>query len=61
LTFLAKAEAEEIDFTVCSFDEPESVTPRDHTWIEDRLRWISKEDDLPSYRQRREEKVNSNQ
>src|ERR1041385_5059323 len=54
LTFLAKAEAEEMDLTVCSFDHPESVTPGDHTWVEDRLPWISTNDDLQSYKRKRE-------
>jgi hypothetical protein len=53
LTFLAGAEVDEIDVTVCSFDEPAIVTPADHTWIEDRLPWIRLADALPAYEQKR--------
>ena len=48
LTFLAAADAGEIDVTVCSFDQPTTVTPADHTWVEDRLPWIRLADDLPN-------------
>ena len=47
------ADAEEVDVTVCSFDQPAAVTPEDHTWVEDRLPWIHTTDDLPSYGQSR--------
>jgi len=53
LTFKSGLDAEEIDVTVCSFDDPTIVTPRDHTWTEDRLPWIAM-DDLPAYKQSRE-------
>jgi hypothetical protein len=53
LTFLARPDAPEIDVTVCSFDDPASVVPSDHTWIEDRLPWIRMADDLPRFGQRR--------
>jgi hypothetical protein len=49
-------EADEIDVTVCSFDEPAKVTPADHTWVEDRLPWIQLADGLPTYRRKREGK-----
>ena len=53
LTFMTAADAAEVDVTVCSFDHPETVTPADHTWVEDRLPWIRVTDDLPTYRQTR--------
>jgi hypothetical protein len=53
LTFMTDPNADEVDVTVCSFDQPDTVTPVDHTWIEDRLPWIRLADDLPSYRQAR--------
>lgn len=37
LTFTAEPNADEIDVTVCSFDNPNAVSPADHTWTEDRL------------------------
>lgn len=53
LTFLAGEDAEEVDITVCSFDDPGRVTPADHTWVEDRLPWIQLDDGLATYNQRR--------
>lgn len=49
LTFIGEADDQEIDVTVCSFDDPESVTPIDHTWVSDRLSWVRVADDLPTY------------
>ena len=54
LTFKTGPDADDIDVTVCSFDNPASVTPADHTWTEDRLPWICPADDLPTYRQIRQ-------
>jgi len=42
-------DAEEVDVTVCSFDDPSVVTPADHTWVEDRIPWVQVEDGLPRY------------
>lgn len=53
LTFMTTPQAEEIDVTVCSFDQPEKVAPKDHTWTEDRLPWIRLADGLPEYGQMR--------
>jgi hypothetical protein len=53
LTFLSEPDADEIDVTVCSFDQPAMVTPGDHTWVEDRLPWIHLADNLPTYMQKR--------
>ena len=54
LTFQVGADAEEIDVTVCSLDEPSQVIPTDHTWVDDRLPWVRIADDLPTYGQTRE-------
>jgi hypothetical protein len=53
LVFLTRPDAGEVDVTVCSFDEPNIVTPADHTWVEDRLPWIARVDSLPAYPQKR--------
>jgi hypothetical protein len=53
LTFMTGPEADEVDVTVCSFDHPDSVTPADHTWVEDRLPWIQIADGLPAHEQKR--------
>jgi hypothetical protein len=53
LTFMAGPDPDEVDVTVCSFDEPATVTPADHTWVDDRLPWIRLADDLATYGQER--------
>ena len=55
LTFLASPDSEEIDVTVCSFDDPAIVEPADHTWTEDRLPWVKIADGLPEFRRSRDE------
>lgn len=52
LLFRASPEADEIDVTVCSFDDPNAVSPADHTWTGDRLQWVYL-DDLPADERRR--------
>jgi len=52
LTFTAERDANEIDVTVCTFDDPGAVLPADHTWTEDRLRWIHL-DELPAHERQR--------
>jgi hypothetical protein len=47
-------DADEVDVTVCSFDDPEVVTPSDHIWVEDKLSWIRLADSLPTYEQKRQ-------
>jgi hypothetical protein len=49
LTFLLNADADAVDVTVSSFDQPEAVTPAAHTWVEDRLPWIRLADGLPAH------------
>jgi hypothetical protein len=53
LTFLAGPDADEVDVTACSFDQPSIVTPADHIWVEDQLPWVRLADDLPTYPQKR--------
>lgn len=53
LTFLASHDADEIAVTVCSFDQPETVAPADHTWTDDQLPWIRLADGLPVFREAR--------
>jgi hypothetical protein len=38
-----------IDVTLGSMDDPETLTPEDHTWTENQLSWISLNDQLPVY------------
>ena len=53
LTFMTTQEADEVDVTVCTLDHPETISPADHTWTEDRLPWIRLADGLPRYEKAR--------
>lgn len=52
--FMTEPDAVEVDVTICSFDQPATVTPADHTWVEDQLPWIRMADDLQTYGQKRQ-------
>jgi hypothetical protein len=39
----------EVDVTTCSLDDPESASPRDHTFARSALGWAPVEDGLPRY------------
>ena len=54
LTFMAAPDANEVDVTACTLNQPEAITPGDHTWVEDRLPWIRLADGLPTYQRQRE-------
>jgi hypothetical protein len=49
LTFQLHAGREELDVTVCSFDDPEALTPEDHTQTAIMLSWIRLADSLPRH------------
>ena len=51
LTFLLGRDADSIDVTVSSFDDPTVVLPSGHTWLEDRLHWVTSADELPGHAQ----------
>jgi hypothetical protein len=55
LTFQLISEPEEIDVTVCSLDDPHSLTPEDHTYVRSRLRWLILADGLPQFATTRDE------
>jgi hypothetical protein len=44
----------EMDVTTCSLDDPESVPPRDHTFVSNALTWAPIEDGLPRHAALRE-------
>ena len=44
-------DADEIDVTTCTLDEPERLPPEDHTWTHSRLPWIRLADGLPEHRE----------
>ena len=43
-------DADEIDVTTCTLDDPERLPPEDHTWTHSRLPWIRLADGLPEHR-----------
>lgn len=55
LTFMSQPDADEIDVSVATFDQPEIVAPGDHIWTEDRISWIKLADNLPQHARGRTE------
>ena len=55
LTFMSQPDADEIDVTVATLDQPKIVSPADHIWTEDRISWIELADNLPQHAQNRTE------
>jgi hypothetical protein len=53
LAFKVVAEPERIDLTVASLDDPASVVPEYHIWVESRLPWFETTDTLPRHRAER--------
>jgi hypothetical protein len=49
LTFQRDDTLGEVDITVCSLDDPELLTPEDHTYTRSRLRWVVFSDGLPEH------------
>lgn len=49
LSFQDDRYPEEIDIATASLDDPDSLPPQDHTFVQDRLRWIHLSDGLPEY------------
>jgi hypothetical protein len=54
LTFQLHSAPDEIDVTLCSLDDPNRLTPEDHTFVRNRLHWVALADGLPQYTTRRE-------
>ncbi len=55
LTFVSQPDADEIDVTAATFDQPKIVAPADHIWTEDRISWIKLADNLPQHARGRTE------
>ncbi len=49
LTFENHDEAEDIDVTTCSLDDPSSITPNDHVFASRMLPWAELRDALPRF------------
>ncbi len=52
LTFETDDYPGEIDITICSLDDPESVEPKDQTWVSSKVSWVMLDHRLPHYRTR---------
>lgn len=55
LTFEHVDYADAVDVTTSSLDDPNAITPRDHTYAADKLAWIRLADGLPEFRASRAE------
>lgn len=49
LTYQHARYLDEIDITSASLDDPEAAAPQDHTFVQERLRWMDNPDGLPRY------------
>ncbi len=49
LTYVHSQAAEAVDVTTCSFDEPDSLPPTHHSWLQDSVSWVRFGDGLPTY------------
>jgi hypothetical protein len=50
LTFETDLLPSEIDVTICSLDDPESVRPKDETWVSSKVGWVLLDRRLPHHR-----------
>jgi hypothetical protein len=50
LTFESGDYPNETDVTISSLDDPESVKPKDHTWVASKVSWETLDHHLPQYR-----------
>jgi hypothetical protein len=49
LTYRHAKRAHEVDVALVTLDDPNSVAPRDHIWVQDKLRWDVIGDGLPQF------------
>jgi hypothetical protein len=50
LTFFFLADPATVWVTLGSFDDPNSLRPSEHWYVDDKLCWIDLHDDLPKWR-----------
>lgn len=50
LTYRRDVMLESVDVTTCSLDDPDSLPPTHHSWLEDSVSWVRFGDGLPTYR-----------
>ncbi len=53
LTYRHDERGGEIDLTLSSLDDPGALVPEIHIWVEDKLPWVSIDDDRPQFAQSR--------
>ena len=49
LTYEAESRADEVHFTIGTFDQPEALPPTKHVFHAERISWLHLGDDLPRY------------
>lgn len=49
IAFRSAATPQRIDVNIASLDDPASIEPEYHIWIESRVPWLHIQDDLPRY------------
>ena len=55
LTYQDDRSPDELDITSASLDDPDSVPPQDHTFVQERLAWMRMADGLPEHARTRAE------
>ena len=50
MTFETDLLKSEIDVTICSLDDPESLQPKDETWVSSKVGWVMLDRRLPHHR-----------
>jgi hypothetical protein len=50
LTFETEDYPTEIDVTICSLDDPDSVRPKDQTWVSSKVKWVQLDHRLTQHR-----------
>ena len=54
LTFEHEDFPGEMDVTTCSLDDPNALSPKDHTWTSSKLAWVTLADPLPRHQEARQ-------
>lgn len=49
LTFTSSDAPDELDITIASLDHPDSVPPKDNTWVRSKIAWVHLADALPEF------------
>jgi hypothetical protein len=55
VTYRHELRRDEIDVTLATLDDPTSLTPNAHIWVQDKLPWVRLADGLPQYETARDD------